>query len=344
MPRAAGLASGSKPLVPRRILTNRGSALFQLRSFKNSDPPAIAEVWNRQPPQRGLVQPVTSALLEQMVFSKQTFDPEGMIVASRNDRIVGFAHGAFGPTEDGADIDYSMGATQMLMTLPTSRTPELVSDLLGACEEYLRSRGAKVLYGGGMRPLDGFYLGLYGGSELSGVLDSDRLTTEAFESNGYEVACRAMVMHHELSRYRPAVSREQRLLKRETQFQQNFSPTVDNWWDANRLADAERQVFRLTPRRTYETLARVEFWDIEPLATRWGIRTAGLRDLYVAPDQRRRKLASYLLGEAFKTLRKRGVALLEAHVMADNEPALNLYRGLDFTQVDRGVVFRKPGG
>ncbi|WP_146588261.1 GNAT family N-acetyltransferase [Posidoniimonas polymericola] len=290
------------------------------------------------------MQPVSSPLLEQLLFSKQTFDPEGMIVACRNGRPIGFAHGGFGPSDDGSSIDYSMGATQMLMTLPTMRSPELIADLLAASEEYLRSRGAKVLYGGGMRPLDGFYLGLYGGSELSGVLESDRLMTDAFQQSSYEVAARALVLHHELSRHRPAVSREQRLLKRETQFQQNFSPAVTNWWDANRLADADRQVFRLTPRRTLDTLARVEFWDIEPLATRWGIRTAGLRELHVPAEHRRRKLASFLLNESFKTLRKRGVALLEAHVMQDNEPALNLYRGMDFTQVDTGVVFRKPGG
>ena len=46
----------------------------------------MAEIWRDQPPQRGLMQPVTAGILEQFVFSKPYFDPDGLIVALSDER------------------------------------------------------------------------------------------------------------------------------------------------------------------------------------------------------------------------------------------------------------------
>lgn len=317
--------------------------MFQLRRFKNSDPPALAEIWKSQPLQRGLVQPMSSSVLEQFVFAKQYFEADGLVVATRDGEPMGFAHGGFGPDETGRRLSHEMGATQMLMVHGDLDEPALADELLGHCEEYLRSRGARVLYGGGMRPLDAFYLGLYGGSEVSGVLESDRLTNEVFRRNGYEVAAEALVMQRDLARFRPPVTREQRAVRREVNLEYNYAPRPANWWEACRYCNLERQRFRLTRRRAAEPLASVDFWDMEPLAASWGIRTAGVLNLEVHPEHRRRKFATYLLCEAFRELQKRGASMLEAHVMADNQPAIALYKGLDFKTVDTGRVYRKPG-
>ncbi len=52
------------------------------RPFRNSDPPLLADVWRSQPSQRGLMQPMSAALLEQLVLSKPVFEREGLIVAT----------------------------------------------------------------------------------------------------------------------------------------------------------------------------------------------------------------------------------------------------------------------
>jgi ribosomal protein S18 acetylase RimI-like enzyme len=66
-----------------------------------------------------------------------------------------------------------------------------------------------------------------------------------------------------------------------------------------------------------------------------------LFDLHVEPEWRRHGCASHLLNEAFRLLRRRGVATIEAQCMATNEQALCFYQGLGFIEVDRGYVFRK---
>ena len=90
-----------------------------------------------------------------------------------------------------------------------------------------------------------------------------------------------------------------------------------------------------------EPTADVWFWDIEPLLTAWGRPTAGMFDLSVPTDQRRKGLATFLLGEAFERLRNRGILLIEAQTMQQNAPALAMYAKLGFRQVDQGVMYRK---
>jgi ribosomal protein S18 acetylase RimI-like enzyme len=92
---------------------------------------------------------------------------------------------------------------------------------------------------------------------------------------------------------------------------------------------------------TNQPLASVGFWDIEPLSTGWGVATAGMFDLHVAPEARRQGLATFMLGEAFTRLRDRAIVHVEAQTMRGNTPALAMYQKLGFHTVDSGHVFRK---
>ena len=110
------------------------------------------------------------------------FDRHGLIVATRDETPVGFVHAGFGPSDDGLSLDTSMGTTHILMVDPAERESTLADELLAASEDYLRSRGATVIYAGGINPLNSFYLGLYGGSEIPGVLQSDVVLQAACRS------------------------------------------------------------------------------------------------------------------------------------------------------------------
>ena len=99
--------------------------------------------------------------------------------------------------------------------------------------------------------------------------------------------------------------------------------------------------FALQSRATGQEIASVIFWDIEPLATAWGIPTVGMIDLYVDPESRRSKTATYLLSEALRHIQRRGAAMVEAQTMADNLAAIGLYESLGFTTIDSGSVLRR---
>jgi len=316
--------------------------VYNFRSFRNSDPPHIAEIWRDQPSQRGLMQPVTPGILEQLVFSKPYFDPEGLIILLSDQRPIGFVHAGFGANEDESDIDTSLGTIYQLMLRADRRNDALADELLHRAEEYLGRRGAKVLYGGGIRPLNAFYLGLYGGSELPGVLAGYPMLGAACLRNGYREIDRVDILQLTLANFRPPVARSQRLLRRELSSSEVYCPSSRSRWEAWTIGDFERLRFSLAA-SSGPVLAEVDFWDIEPLSTRWNVATAGMYDLRVTDERRRQGLATFLLVDAFERLRDRGIIVVEAQTMRQNSPALALYAKLGFTKVDEGVVYRKDG-
>ena len=111
--------------------------------------------------------------------------------------------------------------------MPSIATTALADELLARSEVYLRERGAKVIYAGGIRPLNGFYLGLYGGSELPGVLVTDPMFGETLPAKrlprNRSRACPAT--RAERSFGRPC-TREQRQLRRDTVCHEEYCPPL----------------------------------------------------------------------------------------------------------------------
>lgn len=316
--------------------------MYRFRAFRNSDPPHLAAIWRSQPPQRGVLQPISPPLLEYAVFSKMNFDRDGLIIATRDDVPVGFVHGAFGPNDDGMHLDTSLGATQMLMVEGGNDADSpLADDLLQASETYLRGRGASVLYAGGINPFSSFYLGLYGGSEIPGVLQTDHVLQDACARANYRELDRVLIMQCDLVRVRPPVSRELRAIKRTTQLMERIDPAPKTWWEACVWGSLQRDVFTLYDKTQDRVVASASFWDMQPISTCWGMCAAGLFDLQVDSHLRRKGYASYLLGEAIRILRRRGVTMIEAQTMATNEAAQAFYLKFGFTEIDHGVLFRK---
>jgi ribosomal protein S18 acetylase RimI-like enzyme len=158
--------------------------------------------------------------------------------------------------------------------------------------------------------------------------------------NGYREIDRVQILQLPLASFRAPVARTQRLLRRELTSSENYSPPSRSRWEAWTIGDFERLRFTLAAANG-PPLAEVDFWDIEPLSTRWNVATAGMFDLRVTNERRRQGLATFLLVDAFERLRSRGMALVEAQTMQHNAPALALYVKLGFTKVDEGVVYRK---
>jgi ribosomal protein S18 acetylase RimI-like enzyme len=315
--------------------------VYRLRAFRNTDPPHLAAIWRSQPPQRGVLQPISAPLLEYGVFSKMHFDREGFIVATQDDVPVGFVHAGFGPSEDGDTLDTTLGTTHVLMVQNGDDHESLADDLLAASEQYMRGRGASVLYVGGINPLNSFYLGLYGGSEIPGVLQSDLVLQGACTRAGYRELDQVRIMQCDLARVRPPVSRELRMIKRTTQLMEKIDPAPKTWWEACVWGSLQRDVFTLFDKAQNRVVASASFWDMQPLSACWGMCAAGLFELYVDPPLRRRGYASYLLGESIRILRRRGVATIEAQTMGVNEAARAFYTKFGFTEIDHGILYRK---
>ena len=314
--------------------------MIEYRVFRNTDPPRLAEVWRSQVGHFELMQPMSMAVFERYVLSKPIFDRYGLIVALDADKVVGFAHAGFGPSEGQNDLSLEHGVTSLVMLRPDVE-PAVAGELLARSEVYLRGHGATHVYGGGNYPLSPFYYGLYGGSEFSGILQRDPRMQSLFRDHGYHELRRTLVFHRELCDFRPAVDRQQLKIRRQFTVETIVDPPTTTWWEAVIFEPFERTRCLLVPKDGGPAAASVNFWNMETMVGALGVHAVGVVGLEVAPNQRRQGLAKFLLGEALRQLHAQHVALAEVHVAEENTTALTLFGSLGFNQVDSSILYCK---
>ncbi len=316
--------------------------MIRYRPFLNSDPPLISEIWRSNPPQRGMVQSVSPAQLEQFIFSKPYFDRHGLILAFEGEHPVGFVHAGFGPSDDRSALNTELGTTCMLMVNARDDLAAIAGELLNHAEQYLIDRGAREVYAGASTSGAPFYLGLYGGSQLSGVLASDTASLEAYAAAGYEESERQIVFQRSLIGFRPLVDRTQMKLRRRFQVEEYLDPPAEDWWEACTFGSTNRVRFWLDQRGSGRiSCGQAALWDVEPLASNWGVRAAGVVELKIDESERRQGLGTFLLGESLRQMQSNGAVLAEAHVPSTNAAGLALFNKLGFEQTDESVVMRK---
>jgi ribosomal protein S18 acetylase RimI-like enzyme/predicted N-acetyltransferase YhbS len=315
--------------------------MLTYRTFCNTDPPVITALWRSRAGQPGLRHSVSPDLFEQLVFAKLYFDYHGLVIAWDDGRPVGFAHAAFGPNETSDGISTEQGVTCLVLVRPDCAEAEVASGLLRQCERYLRQRGAKVFYGGGVVPLCPFYLGLYGGAELPGVLEADTIARQLYTSCHYEEVDQTVILQRELGNFEAPIDRRQMEIRRRMIVEVTADPPSRTWWEACTLGEFELTRLELVPRGGGPVAAQATFRGMEPTGASGVGRAAGLVQLHVGEAFRRRGLAVFVLSEACRQLVREGVMLVEAQTLHHNLPALGLLQKLGFTQVAQGSVFRK---
>ncbi|MDA7899015.1 GNAT family N-acetyltransferase [Pirellulales bacterium] len=314
--------------------------MITYRCFRNDDPPRLAEVWRTADLGSLAMQPMTTAELEAGVFSKPYFDRRGLIVATENDQIVGFAHAGFGPTADQKGIDTQVGSTLLAVVPPHALENEISDQLLMRCERYLQQSGSTCLLGGGNDVYRGFYLGLYGGSDLPGILDSSPKMQQMFERAGYRQQQRITVHRRPLEGFRVPVNRLHIAIRRRTVMHVIDEPERRTWWEAATTTGIALRRYELR-NKTDDVLGSATFWDMQPLSQGWGVVAAGLLHVDIEGPRRRQGLAQYLIAEAMHDLSEEGVALIEAHTTDANVAAAKLFEKLDFSQSGQGTLFEK---
>ncbi len=315
--------------------------MLRYRGFRNTDPPIVAEIWRSRAEDLALVQPVSADLLEQFVFGRLHFDYAGLILALDDDRPVGFAHASFGPDASEQRLSTETGVTCLIVVRPDCDQAAVAAGLLDRCEAYLRERGAKCLYGGGVWPLSPFYSGMCGGCETPGVLESDPSSRQLYTAHGYQPVDQILLFRQDLGSFRPPMDRLQVQCRRRLLVQVMVDVPPRSRWEALTVGEFEATRFELVPRgggaQVGYALVRAMEWG---RAGRPG-RVAGLVELFVAPECRRQGVATYLIGELARSLANQGVTFLEAQARLSYPPLLQFYRKLGFQQVAEGVVYRK---
>ncbi len=324
--------------------------MTRFRSFRNSDPPALVRLWNQAIPESWAVRPLRVHELDAHALGTVNFEATGLIVAEQDGRIVGFVHAGFGPdlpieSTQPFQLSHELGTVAMLVVEPNLTDPELISGLIAAAERYLRGRGAKVLYAGGLFPLNPFYWGLYGGSEGAGVLSRHQQFHTAFIERGYESAGTTVLLEADLTVPEPRDPRTV-LIRRQTQLEFLDDAVPPHWWQNLALGDFQTMKTRLLSRADGSPIAQAEAWDMGWFGRGDGRPRIGLINVEVVAAHRRKGYGRYLIAEIFRRARENLVTSVAVQTSTVNEAALSLYRSLGFQPVDHATLYRlpSPGG
>jgi ribosomal protein S18 acetylase RimI-like enzyme len=319
--------------------------VIQYRSFLNTDPPLLVDIWRRQAPLRGQVSTISRAMLDHHVFAKPFFDAQGLILAidEQDGKHVplGFVHAGFGANSDRSDLDRRVGVISQLKLVPGEHEREIADQLLNRACDYLKSSGAKEVHGGSHFPNAPFYLGLYGGSEVPGILVDDKMAVTAMGDFGFETSDRVIAMERRLSGFRSITDREQMALRRQYQINAVADPLEKSWWESCTVGMAERDRFSVYHKTNQNVCGSVSFWDIQPLANHWGVLARGMYGLRVPEELRRGGIATFLVGESLRHLMQQGIGLVEAQTRESDQAAIGVFRKLGFEQISYGLLMSK---
>jgi GNAT superfamily N-acetyltransferase len=315
--------------------------LIRYRPFENRDPPGLADIWRTQRPIRGRMQAVTAQLLEKHVFAKPWFDRQGLIVACDAARPVGFAHAGFGAADAHGILDSTQGTTCLLLVSPHEDRQVIATELLAASENYLRQRGAKQIYAGSQFPLNPYYLGLYGSSDVAGVLNSNSGLVSLLKALDYRPTRRRILSGVGLAGFRPPVDRQQMNVRRRFKLAGPLDVLPGNWWEACVWSLHEWSRFDLVLPGGGEPIVSATFWDVEPLARTWGVQTVGLVCLEDTAEAREQGLSTFLLAEALRYYQANGYAQFEAQAKAEDTSLRQLLEQLGLKEYDEGALWVK---
>ncbi len=315
--------------------------MVQYRSFRNTDPPSLVEIWNDSFTGRGAAKLRHASLLERHVFAKPYFDPAGLIVADEEGKAVGFVHAAFGPNQRETLVSKSTGTICALAVRGSHRHHGVGTELLNRAEAYLKERGAQNLHAGMMRPLTPFYFGLYGGADLPGILASDNGASGFLEANGYKPWDTVLVFQRTLEQ--PVNIADGRFANLRRRFDVRILPriAVGSWWQECVLGLIEPVEFRLEEKLTGKQVARATAWEMEVFSSTWNQPTVGILDVTVRDEMRRQGLGKFLLAQVLRYLQDQYFGLAEVHTLDQSQGSAALFGSVGFTQVDTGRLYRK---
>ena len=316
--------------------------MITYRPFRNSDPPTLTKLWSSVDPIKGLMQPMSVAVLERHVFSKPYFDRHGLILAFEESRLIGFVHAGFGPNHDRSDLEMSIGVVCLVMVEQRPDHMEFRRGLVEQAEKYLIARGATKVSAGCVQTSSPFYLGLYGGSDMAGILESDVHNTQVFSEMGYQVARRNRLMARDVASYRAPMDRRQIMNKRTYVVNVEYDVRSRNWWEACQFGQTDRIRFDLRRRTGGTPVGEVTFWDMGMLnPTANGQMALGLLDLEITSEHRRKGLGTFLATDAMRQLKNTGAGIVLAQTCEVDEAASPFFEKLGFSNADRGCALIK---
>jgi ribosomal protein S18 acetylase RimI-like enzyme len=313
-------------------------SVVHYRTFRNTDPPQLTQVWNEVFAGNGGVRLASNSALEHFVFAKPYFDPAGLVVAEEDGQCLGFCHAGFGPDTAQTSLSTDTGIICQLGVRPARRRQGIGRKLLEHGENYLRVRGASVIIAGPHPPLCPFYQGLYGGSQPPGFLSSQPEADAFLAALGYRTDKEILIFRRRVSD--PIRWSDPRQVSRLSQFEMRVTAgkNLGSWWRECVWAPLEPLEFLLCS-KAGDPVAGALAWDMGGHEGTPAI--VGIQDLEVKQELRRQGMGRLFVALLFRFLHEQYFEYAEMHTEQEQATGREFCRRLGFSLADRGRVYRK---
>ena len=315
--------------------------VLSYRTFHNSDPPKILRLWHTSNLGPCAAEGFPCDILELFVFSQPFFDRTGFFVAEDDGRLVGFVHAGFRPDDQGHQLDRRQGIISAMVVHPEYRRRGIGRQLMQLAEQYLVAQGSQLVIAGAGLDGNGFYNGIYGGLSASGFSCTSAPWTEFLTSLNYQTDSVTRVLHRDLTRGRDPVSA--RLIRHRRRLNLVITDRLGDlpWWWQVRFGHLDALRFELQERHDQSVVASGQIIGLDVYVPKWGVRSVGIRDVFVANANRRHGYGLSLILEICRRLREQAIQVIEAQVDSSNTAAMELFSAAAFEPVQELVSFRK---
>lgn len=317
------------------------NSVIEYRSFRNSDPPQIARLWNDAQLGQGAALSLSNDESFDFVnYAQSYFDPQGLIVAHSGTEVVGFIHAGFGCTTEEDQLNHARGVICAVIVHPQFRRQGIGRELVRRAEIYLGEAGAQQVFAGPSPSVDPFFFGLYGGAHPIGFMESDAIAGPFFEQMGYSATQKYSMLTRSMED-RDSVNFRLNQIRRKWEMKLLDGPDPSTWWWMTRFGRMEALHCALVPKGGGLPIAGLTVVGLQTYLRSWDEHAIGLADLWVDEGLRRKGFGQALLVEVIKRLRQETVSKLSANVESDNQSGLAALQSAGFQEVDHGVVFQK---
>ena len=318
--------------------------MIEYRTFHNADPPQLVRLWHQSRLGRGAAFGFSFDALETAVLAQPYFDPAGMILAVENGVVLGFVHAGFGGDKERTGLDRRFGVVCAVLVHPDFRRRGIGRELVARAEAYLKAAGATTIDAGPADPHDPFYVGLYGGSEPAGFLESDPDAAPFCTALGYQPVERHLIFQRDNSQQNFPISFRLMTIRRKTELGVTVRPRRMTWWWLTRFGRLDSIRFLLVPKSGGKAMAGITVCGLDCYLAKWNERAVGLTDLYLPQAERRKGYGQALVVEVCRKLHDEMITRIEAHAAEGDTATIGLLQSAEFEQVDVGVVYRKDVG
>ncbi|MCG8648322.1 MAG: hypothetical protein MI861_00730 [Pirellulales bacterium] len=310
-----------------------------IRTFRNTDVPALAEIWTQHWSTVTVPPLVTVPIIERAILSRTFFDPSALLIAENQGKVQGWSHFVGG----GHAVSSGQADPRRAQIVAICLRPEadlaMGHELITVTVRRIQSVGFQQVHVGPVRDNWCGYAGLEPIGHGIGVPQRDTRLVGLLGEHEFSAGTPLSRFAVSTLAYRPPISREALQFRRTTSIQQEVISLCDPH-QASAMAHIDMERHRLLDRGGQE-LASVDLWLSDPEAE---VMSAGHAILDFPIIHQRGHLEpaeAFLIGSVVQNLAERRISRLESSIDSDRTQLCQQMKALNFQAEDHGTTWTR---